>query len=182
MAIFEQHREDLLADATKFAWRLSLRVPLIYAMDCPLPEDSDTGADAAPPTPVFWGQERSERWSLYVGEDLVLHFDEHNLLRRVFLDGRKLAAAAGMLEEVSRAEPERRGGKLRLTRRVLPPEEANALIARFQSAIQELCDRLPKWNFEIAGQFPPTDSSVIQRYASSLKSIANGNLAVARSV
>lgn len=92
MALEEHDREDLLRDGRMMLLRGEVDL------------DDVT---------MLLGFRREGQVSLYFGPERVFQFDKDGRLRRAFFDGRKFAANAGRLVQLSRQS---RGGRVEMTR------------------------------------------------------------------
>lgn len=115
MAIDEKPKENLLRDGKQFPRRLAFHLPKIQAQ-------------------VLVGIRGNGAWSIFFGEDPVLQFNEAGRLRRLFMDGKKLSADGGRLEELERLS---RGGKVQFERQKLGEESELELLRRCRELLGE---------------------------------------------
>ena len=129
MALRQQDREDLLQSGRAMPRRAEIDI------------DGVT---------VLVGLRSDGQVSLYCGADPVFQFNRKSQLRRVFFEGRRIAAEDGRLYEL---QQERRGGKVHFERRAMD-----------KSATEAVCAALKRWLGDLrqAVAQGPTDWRVVE--------------------
>jgi hypothetical protein len=148
MARSEQHREDVLQEATALVERVELWMP----------DHSH---------PIIAGFRRDGSASFFVGEDPVLQFNARGELRRAYDQGRLLKASAGHLVSMRR---ERDAEQVTLLSHELTTEETAAFCSRMLPLLIALRDSLRNGTARIARQVP-AESDVSQRVLDWLNSL-----------
>lgn len=130
MARDEQHREDLLAEATA----LVERAEIVLAG-----EDDST----------IIGFRRDGSASCYFGEDPAYHFNSAGELRRAFYDRRIYKAECRRLVSLERR---RLPGEVQLVRHELTDEEAKAFVVATAERLERLQSAFANGTWRLIGQ------------------------------
>ena len=150
MARDEQHREDLLAEATALVERAELRVRDLVE-------------------PVVVGFRRDGSASFFFGADLVYQFNTAGQLRRAFADQLLIKAERGRLASLRR---ERSPGQMNLVRRDLSASETEGFLRAARERLTALASELRAGQFTIERQVPE-DADVVARIIAWLEALPN---------
>jgi hypothetical protein len=148
MARNEQHREDLLREATALVERVEI---------------ASAGKDAKPH--IVAGFRADGSFSVYFGDDPVYQFNATGKLRRAFCNGHLVKAVAGRLAALERI---RRVRETELRRHDLSPAEETEFLRRLADAMAQFESQLASGGFRLVGEVPP-DADVIKRIRQWLK-------------
>jgi hypothetical protein len=148
MARREEHREDLLAEATALVERAEFQI-------------------AAEPAPVVIGFRRNGAASVYFGQDVAYQFNAANQLRRAFVNDRLLKADRGRLASLMRVRTE---DEVQLVRHDLDPTEIDAIMAQIGMRIARLRDESLSGRAELLRQSPES-SDVTARITNWLRQL-----------
>lgn len=143
MARDEQHREDLLRQATALSRRVELAV--------------DGFSEN-----VVLGFRRGGEASVFFGSDPVYQFDSHDQLRRAFHHDRLLKAEDGRLVALRR---HRTPTEVQLVRHALDESQTAGLLLEARSQLAHLHAQLLAGKFELVGQVPPHEPVTQQAMA-----------------
>jgi hypothetical protein len=132
MAEREQHREDLLAEATALAQRISLQLP------------GDREA-------TIIGFRRDESASFYFGAVRAYHFTSTGELRRAFVGERLYKAQRGNLVAMRRR---RKANVVELVSRALGTDEERRFVDETRSHLDRLKQALASGSLAVVGQVP----------------------------
>lgn len=119
MAIYHHKRENLLLEATAYSRRILIALENVQFANARIAE-------------LFAGMRADGRWSLYFDESPVIQFDRSELLRRVYVDHAKLAAANSRLVELVRLES---SGRVQHKLEPLDEERQNRLLSDLQGLL-----------------------------------------------
>jgi hypothetical protein len=144
----EQHREDLLAEATALVERVELELP-------------------GQPEHVVAGFRREGAASIYFGEEPAYHFNTLGELRRAYDCGRLYKSEAGKLVSLDR---QRGGGQVTLLRHDLDRAASELLLTELIDRLRALLDALHTASFYMVGQ-QPVAADVVGRLRSWLESL-----------
>ncbi len=133
MARHEQHREDVLREATALVQRVAWQT-------------AETAAE-----PIVVGFRRDGSGSIYFGQDYVLQFNLRRELRRAFAAGEMVKAERGELVALRRV---RSASEVVLARRVLDARELAAFLATAQSALNHLLEAVQDGTMHVQGEVP----------------------------
>ena len=145
MAIHEQPRENLLRDASQFPRRAVFSSKEPEHGQRKLAETVDE---------VFIGIRADGGWSFYWDQDYVIQLDTERRLRRVFWQGRKLAARGGKLQELSRHA---KGGRIQFERSSLADCQQNQLLDEIRHLLAQFICRVRDGALRGFGQQPDVD-------------------------
>lgn len=140
MAIRPEKREDLLNEATQYDIRLEFCLTSA-GVDCDAPVE---------PRRVFIGMRSTGGWSVFFGEDPVLHFNSSGQLRRLYCDGRKYSASQGHLMELTRGNE---GPRVNMLQKRLAPEIEHALLEKCLLLLQDCLSQMDKQLVHVVGQY-----------------------------
>ncbi len=124
MAIQETDREDLFRDARQFP----LRLKAVLAENWPVRLGIGDFAQE-----MFIGVREAGGWSLYAGQQHVVHFNAQHEIRSIFWESRKMIAVQQQLVELSRPQ---QGGQVSFQRRSLSAAEQDVVLGQ----IRQVCD------------------------------------------
>lgn len=145
MALQEQHRENLLRDATAYTrrllWRSAIEVDTAHAEPVAIEE-------------LFIGFRENGGWSIYVGEDPVLQFNAAGELRRLYSRGERYAAEGAKLAACSR---DKRGGRVQLESKLLTLQQQTRVLQDCCSAVESCLGKIANGQLQLAGQVDSSD-------------------------
>lgn len=157
MARDEHERENLLRDATAFAYRLELR--------------NVAGNEA------FVGIRKSGAASVYLNQDPVYHFTSDFRLRRAFVANRLLKAEAGQLVAMRRVRTE---GEVHLVSRELTSKQSMEVSQNATELLGQVLTSLQEDDFEFVGKFPE-DADIVAMVTEWLQKVCAEPLQIAHS-
>jgi hypothetical protein len=128
----EEHREDLLAEATALVERAEFQIA----------EES---------APVVIGFRRNGAASVYFGQDVAYQFNAANQLRRAFVNNRLFKADRGRLASLVRLRTE---DEVQLVRHDLDIDEIDAMMAQMGARIARLRDEILSGRAKLLRQVP----------------------------
>ncbi|MBI2825013.1 MAG: hypothetical protein HYX69_10045 [Planctomycetia bacterium] len=133
MARQEEHREDVLAEATALVERAEI-----------------VDADGSH---IVLGFRRDGAASLYRGDDPVYHFTSDGHLRRAYIGGQLYKAEFGKLVALTR---KRTDTEVQLVRHELSADEMGDLLDELKHRLERLAATLDANRYRLAGQAPAT--------------------------
>jgi hypothetical protein len=148
MARREEHREDLLAEATALVERAEFQI-------------------AAESAPVVIGFRRNGAAGIYFGQDAAYQFNPANQLRRAFVDDRLFKADRGRLASLVRLRTE---DEVQLVRHDLDPAEMYAIMAQMGVRIARLREELLSGQAKALRQVPDS-GNITARIANWLRQL-----------
>ncbi len=166
MARDEQHREDLLRQATALIERIEIQIAGTADVPAGLTDE-----------PVVAGFRRDGSASIFFGGDPVYQFDSSQRLRRAFKGGLLYRADRGRLVAMQRV---RQPDRVDLVSRELSPGEIGDFVGEMQRSLESLTASLSATErFHVIGQVP-ADADVLGRVRSWLEALPE-ELEIARS-